>query len=203
MAKGSATAGIVVGLLLAAGRSTRFGSNKLCHLLPGEVPIAVRSAQHLQAGVGNVLAVVRADDSVLAGYLRAAGIESVVCAEAGEGMAATIVCGVAASKDAGGWVIALADMPYIEPRTIAAVRVAVAHGELLAAPYFHGRRGHPVGFGACLADELLSLSGDEGARRVIAKHATRLHRIDREDAGVLADIDVPADLQRSFEPDDR
>jgi molybdenum cofactor cytidylyltransferase len=188
--------GPVAGVLLAAGRSTRFGGNKLCHPLADGVPVGLRSAQNLRAGLGSVLAVLRVEDAMLRARLDAAGIEWVVCPDAGEGMAATIACGVTATRGAGGWVIALADMPFIEPRTIAAVGTAVANGAVLAAPFFRGTRGHPVGFAPSLRDELLSLSGDEGARRVISRHAEHLQRIDCDDSGILADIDMPADLHR-------
>jgi molybdenum cofactor cytidylyltransferase len=185
----------VVGILLAAGRSTRFGSNKLCHRLADGTPLALRSALNLRAGVGAVLAVVRRHDHELQAALAAAGIDWMPCAAADAGMAATIACGVGATAGARGWLIALADMPYIRPATSAAVAAAIRAGAPLAAPFHLGRRGHPVGFGAALGDELCALQGDEGARSLIQRHAGELQRIDCDDAGVLADIDVPADLQ--------
>jgi molybdenum cofactor cytidylyltransferase len=57
-----------------------------------------------------------------------------------------------------------------------------------------GRRGHPVGFAAELYSELVQLSGDEGARRLIARYPA--FGIDVDDPGVLQDIDTPADLER-------
>jgi molybdenum cofactor cytidylyltransferase len=109
-------------------------------------------------------------------------------------MAATIACGVGATAGARGWLIALADMPWIRPTTIAAVAGAIRAGAPLAAPFYQGRRGHPVGFGAAFGKELCALHGDEGARSLIQCHAGELGRLDCDDAGVLADIDVPADL---------
>ncbi len=189
----------VVGLLLAAGRSTRFGSNKLCHLLPDGSPVGVRSALNLRAGAGAVLAVVRPDDHALQAALAAAGIDWLPCADAGAGMAASIACGVGATAGARGWLIALADMPYVRPATIAAVAQAIVAGAPLAAPFHAGRRGHPVGFGAAFGAQLCALRGDEGARQLIQRHAAALRRIDGDDAGVLADIDVPADVQPADE----
>ncbi|AYH44062.1 nucleotidyltransferase family protein [Azoarcus sp. DN11] len=185
----------IVGILLAAGQGSRFGSNKLCHALADGTPVAVRSAMNLRDALGEMIAVVRPGDSVLRGHFDAAGIAYVLCADAAEGMAATLVCGIRATPGAAGWVIALGDMPYIRPDTIAAVAAAIADDARLAASFFDGGRGHPVGFAASLKDELLALQGDEGARRVIVGHKEQLRRIDCDDPGILADIDVPADVR--------
>lgn len=185
----------IVGILLAAGQGSRFGSNKLCHPLGDGTPVAVRSAENLRDALGEVLAVLRPEDSVLRGHFDVARVPYVLCPDAGQGMAATLACGVRARADAGGWIIALGDMPYIRPGTMAAVASAIAEGALLAAPFVDGQRGHPVGFAAPLKDELLAIAGDEGARRVIVAHKEQLRRIDCDDAGILADIDVPDDLR--------
>jgi molybdenum cofactor cytidylyltransferase len=95
---------------------------------------------------------------------------------------------------AAGWVVALADMPWIAPESIARVAAAVATGAQVAAPFHRGERGHPVGFGRACYAELAALSGDIGARAVIAAHRDALVRIDVDDLGILRDVDAPADL---------
>ena len=61
----------VVAILLAAGSAKRFGSDKLRHALPHDVPIAVQAARNLKAVFGDgVLAVIRPDAQELAGLLR-------------------------------------------------------------------------------------------------------------------------------------
>jgi molybdenum cofactor cytidylyltransferase len=100
----------LVGLLLAAGSATRFGSDKLRHVLPHGVPIAVQAARHLKLEVARVVAVVRpgADASALA----AEGCEVVVCERAAEGMGASLACAARAAGNADGYLVALADMPF-------------------------------------------------------------------------------------------
>jgi molybdenum cofactor cytidylyltransferase len=93
-----------------------------------------------------------------------------------------------------GWVIALADMPFVRPDTIAAVAAALARGAPIAAPVHDGRRGHPVGFSRRFLNDLLALSGDSGARRIVAAHADATFLIPCSDPGVLADVDVAGDL---------
>ena len=185
-----------VGVLLAAGSATRFGSDKLLHALPHDVPIAVQAARHLIAEVPRVVAVVRPGAQALGEALRAEGCEVVVCERAAEGMGASLACAVHAA-DAGpanGYIVALGDMPFIRSSTIAAVRDALAGGAALAAPYFRSRRGHPVGIAGRFLAQLENLAGDEGAKRLLAGHADQLVKVPVGDPGAIRDIDTPGDL---------
>ena len=183
-----------VGLLLAAGRGTRFGSDKLLHPLADGTPLAVAAARTLRAACPRCIAVLRPEQTVLAGRLGAEGLETVFASAAVAGMGYSLAAGVAASPDAPGWLIALADMPFLRVETICAVAAAMADGASLAAPVLNGRRGHPVGFATRWRDELLGLTGDEGARALLARHRERIVPIATDDAGVLRDVDVPGDL---------
>ncbi len=205
------TAGIV-GILLAAGRGERFGGAKLLArvgsgsnarpdaptgdrspLATGEC-VGVMACRNLLAVLPRIVAVVRPDDAALAAALGAAGARVVRCANADSGMGASLACGVLATMDAAGWVVALGDMPWIESSTIARVAGAIADGAVVAAPFHRGRRGHPVGFGATCLAALSALTGDDGAKSIVAAHRDRLARIDVVDAGALRDIDRPSDL---------
>jgi molybdenum cofactor cytidylyltransferase len=181
----------IVGLLLAAGSASRFGSDKLRHALPHGVPIAVQALRHLAAGVREVFAVVKPGDE---GLFPSAACTIVVCERAAEGMGASLACAARAAGKRAGYLVALADMPFIRPSSIAAVRAALEAGAALAAPYFRSRRGHPVGFAGEFHDPLISLEGDEGARSVLEQHAARMVKIPIGDPGVVRDIDRPDDL---------
>ena len=184
----------IVGLLLAAGSASRFGSDKLQHHLPHGVAIAVQSARHLRSGVARVIAVVRPGSEQLSQTLKQEGCEVVVCESAAEGMGASLACAARAAGPADGYLVALADMPFVRPSTIAAVRDALAAGAPLTAPFCRMRRGHPVGIAGEFFEELLRLRGDEGAKSLLAAHERRLVKIPVGDPGVLRDIDTPADL---------
>ena len=181
-------------MLLAAGSASRFGSDKLQHPLPHGVAIAVQSARHLGAVVSRVVAVVRPGAQETARALAAEGCEVAVCEQAAAGMGASLACAVRAAGAADGYLVALGDMPFVRPSTIAAVRDALAAGAPLAAPYWRARRGHPVGFAGSLRAELEALAGDEGAKRVLAAHEARLVKVPVGDPGAIRDIDRPSDL---------
>ena len=185
----------VVAILLAAGSATRFGSDKLLHALPHDVPIAVQAARHLKAAVEDgILAVVRPDSVRLKESLEKENCRVVVCENAAQGMGASLACAVRAAGDVGGYLVALGDMPFIRASSIAAVRDALAGGAQLAAPYFRGRRGHPVGISAKFRAELESLQGDEGAKKILSAGASNLVKVPVGDPGVIRDIDTPGDL---------
>jgi molybdenum cofactor cytidylyltransferase len=183
----------IAGILLAAGAGSRFGGGKLLHPLDG-VPIGVRAARNLQAAGLAVTAVVRPGSDELMRLLQKEGVVVTECANAAEGMGVSLAHVIAQTRDAAGWVVALADMPRIQPATISLIVDAIAAGATIAAPAYKGERGHPVGFSAALLDELLLLKGDEGARAVIMKHRAQLQLIACDDPGVVYDIDRPEDL---------
>jgi molybdenum cofactor cytidylyltransferase len=132
--------------------------------------------------------------SALVKALEREGCEVVICDNAAEGMGASLACAVRAAGAADGYLVALADMPYVRPASIAAVRDALAGGAALAAPYFHSRRGHPVGIAAAFRGDLLALVGDEGAKALLSRHSGQMKKIPVGDPGVIRDIDRPEDL---------
>jgi len=182
------------GILLAAGQSTRFGSNKLLHPLPDGTPMAVACARALHAVLARSIAVVEDRQSALAGLLAKTGLQVIVNPRTQQGMGTSIACGVAASPTARGWVIALADMPGIPASVIQQVTDGLARGADIVAPVYRGRRGHPVGFSARLAPELLALHADSGARDIIAAYLGTLELFETQHGGVIVDIDTPAAL---------
>lgn len=185
---------MITGILLAAGSGSRFGGDKLLHPLSDGTPVGVASLRHLQEALPDVIAVVRSGDFRLGDLLRKEGANVVVCEDAGQGMARSLVCAIGAGGEAHGWVIALGDMPFLRAQTIGMIAARLAQTDRIVIPAYRGERGHPVGFGRPYRDELLALQGDEGARSVIARHRADLETIDCGDRGILRDVDTPADL---------
>ncbi|WAK00497.1 nucleotidyltransferase family protein [Methylobacter sp. YRD-M1] len=185
----------IIGILLAAGASRRFGADKLTHILPDGGQIAVHACRNLLAGTDGVLAVVRPGSEELAARLQAEGAEVRICADAEQGMGMSLAFGIRARPEAAGWLVALADMPWIMPATIRRVADEIRLGTLIAAPCWQGQRGHPVGFSQVLGPDLAALNGDAGAKSVVQAHLEQLCLVDCNDPGVLRDIDKPQDLE--------
>ena len=122
-----------VGILLAAGQSSRFGQNKLVYQLPeSQISMAVQSAQALLKVLPKSIAVVREDDQELKALLSITGISIVDNFQAETGISSSIRYGISASNSStSGWVIALADMPYIPDTIIRQIAKAVQQGALI------------------------------------------------------------------------
>jgi molybdenum cofactor cytidylyltransferase len=190
---------MIRGILLAAGYSKRFGSNKLLQPLPAGsqhagTPIALAAARHFIEAMPESVAVIRPRAQKLGKLLRDAGCNTLVCKNAADGMGTSLAAGIRATADADGWVIALADMPFIRPETIRLIAKGIAEGAAIAAPSYKGERGHPVGFARRFRDDLLALNGDEGARQILKAHPDWITLFEVDDPGVLRDIDTPGDL---------
>ena len=187
----------IAGILLAAGAGARFGGGKLLAKFADGTTVGRRACANLVAAVADVIAVVRPGDDELAQELAAAGARVTVCPNAQAGMGASLAHGVEAARNAGGWVIALGDMPRIRPDTIKLVAQALNDGAEIVAPAYRGERGHPVGFSARFRSELTALSGDSGARAVLERHQDKIRLIECDDPGVMFDIDRRDDLGRA------
>ena len=119
-----------------------------------------------------------------------------------EGWAAGMghVLASALAQAGGDWeavVVLLGDQPLVTGRAVARVVEAwrAGAGPVVTATY-GGRPGHPKLFDRRLLPDLLRLTGDTGARDLVAAHPDRVHRVEVGDLGSDADIDVEADLER-------
>ncbi len=183
-------------IVLAAGRGSRFGGplHKLAQPFDG---VTVLGATLRQA-IRSQLPVVVVTNSALAPIARAQmALRDVVVlddADAARGMGFSIATGVAERSGAPGWLVLPGDMPLVQSGTMLSVATALEQYPVVYAQH-KGRRGHPVGFAAELYSELIQLSGDEGARRIVARYPA--HGQEVADPGVLLDVDTPADLARA------
>lgn len=187
-----------VGILLAAGRGRRFDPagvrNKLLQPLPDGAIVVSQAAHHLAAAMDKMLIVVPAHSSTLLTTLSSFGFTVTECLDADSGMAASLVHGLNLSSTAAGWIIALGDMPFVQPETIRQMVVALVQGAGIVAPVYQGVRGNPVGFDHRYLPQLLQLSGDVGARKLLQQYPVTEITVD--DPGVCRDIDTVLDLQQ-------
>ncbi|ASU39049.1 molybdopterin-guanine dinucleotide biosynthesis protein MobA [Herbaspirillum sp. meg3] len=188
-----------VGLLLAAGKGSRFdpsgADNKLLAPLSDTDDCVVAAAARKLLAALPVVAVVNSLQGEVARRLAAMGCQVVECRDAGEGMSASLMCGIRHTKDATGWLIALGDMPHVQTSTHGGLLAALKDGVDLAVPVYLGKRGNPVAFGRKHLDGLLQLSGDRGARELLK--SSPVNEIPVNDPGIHRDIDTRADLAAS------
>lgn len=123
----------------------------------------------------------------------------VLCEDHAEGMAASLRSGIATIRETSAAAVAvcLGDMPLLRPQTLDRMITALADAPaaVALAPRHEGRRGNPVLWRRVLFASLLGLTGDQGARSLLRKHAARLIELDVDDAGVLEDFDTAGRLE--------
>lgn len=183
-----------IGVLLAGGAARRFGGGKLRAPLANGEPLGIASARRVAAAVERLVVVTRVEDVLTTAMFREAGFDVVTSPDAARGMAHSLAAGVAASLDAAAWMIALADMPRVSIDTLTGLVQRWRAADAIIVPTCDGRRGHPVIFPARYRAELRALEGDQGARPLLLAHAVEVVTWECGDAGVLTDIDTPADL---------
>jgi molybdenum cofactor cytidylyltransferase len=182
----------VAGLVLAAGFSRRFGSDKrLSPHVEGGTLLAA-SLRLPCAALPEVWAVLRPDDDVEALGLPSSVI-TVCNPQAALGMGHSLACGVQAlAQRSGAQAVAifLGDMPWISRETLSAL-LAQAAPERIVVPTWENTPGHPVIFGRRFWPALQTLTGDTGARAVVQANAGCVRRVAVNDPGILRDVDTP------------
>lgn len=190
----------VAGLVPCAGSSERMGTDKAL-LDAGGVTFVARVVTALkEGGCDPVFVVVPDAGGRIADAARAAGAQVLVNLEPGDGPITSLRIGLLVL---GGTVDAVAFCPVDH----ALVRADTVHALLdgfererpeLVLPVHEGRHGHPTLFSWRLFDELADPRLLGGARTVVHKHLDEALLVPVVDAGVVTDIDTPADYLRAL-----
>jgi molybdenum cofactor cytidylyltransferase len=187
---------VIAGILLAAGASRRFGSQKLVAPLRG-APLVRWSAERLLAApVDEVIVVLGRDGDAVRAALDGLGVRTVENAHAHDGMSTSLAAGIRAlDARTEAALIALGDQPAV-PRAVYARLIDEfrEHGAPIVAPvYADGTRGNPVLFASSVFPELLLVRGDQGARSIIEAEPGRV-RLVRFSLPQPLDVDTVEEL---------
>ncbi len=193
-------------IVLAAGAGRRFGGGKLLAEFEGRPLLAGALEAALASPALQVILVTGAQAEAVGDAARdiftargeGARLRIVHAADHDEGMGASLRAGARAlAAEAAGVFVFLGDMPKIPATILPRLAQAVRDGAAAAAPRHNGRRGHPVLIGRDLLPALARLSGDAGARAILADLGDRMALVESDDPGVLFDVDRPEDLTAS------
>jgi molybdenum cofactor cytidylyltransferase len=195
----------VAGIMLAAGRSRRFGSDKRESRLPDGTTLLVQSARNAASSLAHLIVVLRGDEAADTEQVRTMiarpGVETICAADSDLGMGHSLAAGAAHLRKAEtayrGCVVLLADMPFLQPASISVVAasLAVAAAPVIVQPVRDGKPGHPVGFHRHFFGALTELSGEEGARSVVKANRASVQTVPLTDPGIHRDVDQPGDLK--------
>jgi len=187
----------IAAIVLAAGESRRWGQdNKLLAPVEGE-PMVLRSIRAVLASQARPAIVVTGHEAA-AVALRLADLPVSVAhaPDFAAGLSASLKAGIAAVPgDCAGALVCLGDMPWVRPATLDRLIAAFDPDRSVACvPAYRGEWGNPVLLGRTLFPQIATLSGDRGARALLAGLGERVGLVAVDDPGVLRDLDQPDTL---------
>ena len=196
----------VAAIILAAGRSTRMGANKLLADVGGAPMVRVVAQAVLASAARPVLVVTGHQADEVRAALAGLEVKCVANPDFAQGLATSLKAGLrAVPSDADGVLVVLGDMPRVTSEHLDRLSAAFAAsgGSAVVVPTHEGRRGNPVLWPRALYAQMLTLDGDAGARRLLATHADRVREVDLATDAIFLDVDTPealADLRANRHP---
>jgi molybdenum cofactor cytidylyltransferase len=191
----------IAAVVLAAGRSTRFGGgkNKLMEELGG-IPLVRRTVESvLRSRARPVIVVSGHDRERVEAALAGLDVSVVHNPAYANGLASSLAAGLKAlPRDIDGVVVALGDMPAVEGGLVDKLISGFApkEGRSIMVPVHQGKRGNPVLFAARFIPEMRDVQGDTGAKQVIGRYADEVSEVDAATDAIFADVDTPDALDR-------
>ena len=184
-----------IAIVPAAGKAERFGGGKLIADIAGE-PLLNHTLRSLLEGAISAIVVVLAPDAAFesVALLNDPRVMQTVNPDPSRGMFSSIHTGLAHAPEGHPILVLPGDMPFVKSATIAAVAAHARESGTIVSPRFSGRRGHPVALPASLRDVILRAPLTATLADILDAPQRGRDYVDVDDAGVLRDVDVRADL---------
>jgi molybdenum cofactor cytidylyltransferase len=184
----------IAAVILAAGSSRRMGANKLLATIGGKALVRHVAEAATRSGAAETIVVTGHERERIESELAGLKVRFVLNGEHASGMASSLKAGIAALPAAvAGAVVLLGDMPEVSVDMIDRLIAAAGDGSKIAIATHNGVRGNPVLWPRRFFAEFAALTGDEGARALIAEHGDEVVAVELGDAAAR-DIDTRAAL---------
>jgi molybdenum cofactor cytidylyltransferase len=194
----------IAALVLAAGAATRFRAavgeggpaTKLVALFNGKPLVRHVVEAALASSSCNVIVVTGHARLDVEAALNGLPVQFVHNENFASGIASSLRAGVSTLRAIDGALVLLADMPMVSPALInAMIDAASRHPEAKAiVPKFGGQRGNPVLITKALFPAVAHLTGDVGAKFLLAAAGEDVVEVEFPDAAVVFDVDTPQAL---------
>ncbi len=185
----------IVGIILAAGLSTRMGTIK--SLLPwGQYFLLDRVIAHAcRSQLDSVIVVLGHEAETLEEKIDFKESEVIINPDYGMGQSSSLKAGLGAlPADTDGAMFLLGDQPFVGVNIINTLIDAFQKQQSsLTIPTHHGKRGNPVLVHRTIFEMIRELSGDTGARVLFGKLSERIQEVDVGDPGIHLDVDTIED----------
>ena len=188
----------IAAIVLAGGRSSRMAPrNKLLEPVENKAIVARVAEAAMASGADPVIVVTGFDAARIEQALRGLKMTIVHNDAFAQGLSTSLRTGLGAvPPDSNGALILLGDMPGVESSVLRALMAAFTGAGAICVPVHQGRRGNPVLWGRDYFAEMMGLSGDVGAKHILALHQECVTEVAVESDGIFADVDTQDDLAR-------
>ncbi|MDD4766337.1 MAG: nucleotidyltransferase family protein [Desulfotomaculaceae bacterium] len=187
---------MISAIILAAGMSNRMGRPKQLLKVGSSTLIQIITENVLLSNVDELLVVTGHQQKKVSAAIKDLPVRMVFNQRYKDGQGTSLALGVKSiSESATAFMVFMVDQPMISASLINMIIGEFQKRDCAALrPVYNGLPGHPVIFSSSLREELINLSGDEGARQVLKKLADRVEYIEATDEAVIFDIDTPKDF---------
>ena len=185
-------------IVLAAGMSSRMGANKLLQEWRGKPLLRWTVEAALASEARPVIVVTGHDATNTEAILRGLDVIIVRNPTYRDGLSTSLNCGLSSLPDsADGALIMLGDMPEVSANVLNRMIAAFSppDGRSICVAVHQGKRGNPVLWSRAFFGEMAGMTGDTGAKSLLAANEEQLCEIETG-AGILRDVDTPEALAR-------
>jgi len=190
---------VIRAVVLAAGLSTRMGTQKMLLPFGGATVIGRVADQLLASALAEVVVVVGHEGGRVAAALAGRPVSVVANERYADGMLSSVRCGMRALGPCEAVLVALGDQPSITTALVDELIAAYPGcGRGVLVPLHAGRRGHPILLADRYRDEVLTRFDDVGLRGLMLAHPDDVAELPVADDAVLSDMDYPEDYRREL-----
>jgi len=191
---------MICAIVLAAGRSSRMGLQKLLLPFGGKTVISHIVDQLLASDVDKVLVVTGHEPQRISGELSGRRVSIVNNTDYDSGMLSSVRCGLRAlPKRCKAVLVAIGDQPSISTELVnLMIRSFVASKKKIFVPCYEGQRGHPILFSSVYREEILTHYDEIGLRGLLHAHPDEVFELPVSTSCVLCDMDYPDDYRREL-----
>jgi molybdenum cofactor cytidylyltransferase len=192
----------IASIVLAAGSSSRMGPrNKLLEPIGGEPMVRRVAAIALGSGAKPVVVVTGHEAAEVGAALHGLGVTAVLNPDYADGLSTSLRAGLSAlPSGVDGALVLLGDMPEVEGSVLLALMASFTGESAICVPVRRGRRGNPVLWGRPYFPEMMELTGDVGAKPLMARYEAHLIDVQVSTDSIFHDVDSPEDLERISHP---
>jgi molybdenum cofactor cytidylyltransferase len=191
-----------VGIILAAGMSTRLGQTKQLLEIKGRCLIEWVMNASLASKLIEIILVLGHEQQKILDVIGKKAllpqVRVVVAPDYRQGMSQSLKAGLsAAGRKYPSVMFLLGDQPLVTSKEIDRLLEEFWKSDKdICVPVHNGKRGNPTIFGQNLYDELLGIQGDIGARNLVSAHLAGVHYVETKEPASFLDIDTAEDLKK-------